>query len=154
MLGALFHAKWLLPQVNLHPHFPPASLCSLPRHEDRAAGYERALRATFWPEVSLQHCHCWACSYLCPSCSLLVVPASLGPCFLEQTVLPSQRWGCIPRLPSAWSTCLWQHCCVGIFFCSSLDATPSESLCWKHCWFVQFTSVIMCAESSLAFFIS
>lgn len=79
-----------------------------------------------------------------------------GLCFLEQAVLPSQRWGCIPRLVLCMEHCLWQHCCVGIFFfCPSpLDAIPSESLCWKHCWFVQFMNVIMCAESSLAFFIS
>lgn len=69
--------------------------------------------------------------------------------------LPSPRWGCLPRLVLCVEHCLWQRWCVGIFFSClpSLDTTPSGALCWKHCWVVQFMNVIMCAESSLFYFI-
>lgn len=143
VLGALFHAKWLLPQVNLHPHFPPASLCSLPGHEDGAAGCERALTATFWLEVSLQHCHCWAGSYLFPSCSP-VVPALLGPCLLEQARCyqasgedASQGW-C-----SAWSTACgntawWESSFSALLLLMPLQVNPcaesTDGLCSLWMW--------------------
>lgn len=144
--GALFREKWLLPQVNL---IPSTSLCSLPRCEDGAAGYKRALTAVSWHEVSLH----WGrtSSYLFPPSYSPVLRALLVPCLLEQ----AQRYQAGGEAASrgqcsAWSTACgnmggWESSFPAFLLLTPVQVEPrAESiagLCSLWMW--------LCAESVL-----
>lgn len=144
MRNGSFH-RW-----TSYPQLPPASLLSLPTHEDGAAKYERALTAASWHEVSLHHGGCWASSYLFPPLTAL----SWQPCWCRvclskhgitkpEVRLPPKAGALRGALPVATLVCgnllflpffAWHHSKWSLVLKALLSCTVYECdyVCWKQ----------------------